>query len=302
MNRNKPFYLILGSISIVAAVLLTYVITRNELGTVSNSITEQIRQIRDNNLHNRLTQPYGKIEIPAEIYIGLTQSDNIKKPVEIAISAVSLISVQSGKIVLLRPQAGTDTRDEEVLWSGTPDDIVDETIFYDAGYMSEGKHQLIAAFEFSPDYESSQSLVVTGALYLDVRDKGILSSNVSFDQIKRDELYNELERRVIADIKPQLKNADSKTLSQEMAVMESIEPGIIKRKILELKETNVDVARRIQEIHTFEESQEKDSEQVILSGNFQPDAEDAAVSVSAPVRYGPQAYEEDVPIPEEFRN
>ena len=302
MNRNKPFYLILGSIFVITAFIFTYVITQIDLGASSESITEQVRQIRDTNLHNRLSQPYGKIEVPAEVYIGLVQSDNPKQSVEIAVSAVSLIPVHSGKIVLLKPLAGIDSRHEEVLWSETPDDFVDETFFYEIGYLPEGKHQFAAAFEFEPDSDKSQPLVVTGALYLDVRDTEILSSNVSFDQIKRVELYKELEKRVMADMKPQLSNADLKTLSEEMAVMESIEPDIVKRKIQELIETDPDVARRIQEINTFEEGQEKYSEQKILSDDLQPELEDTVFPVSVPMRFGPPAYEEEVPIPEEFRN
>ncbi len=286
---------------VVIAIFFTYVITQNDAGTSINSITEQIRQIRDTSLHNRLSHPFGKIEIPAEVYIGLVQSDNPQKPVEIAVSAVSLIPVHSGRIILLTPQAGADSRHEEVLWSGTPDDFVDETFFHEVGYLPEGKHQFAAAFEFEPDSDKSQPLVVTGGLYLDVRDTEILSSNVSFDQIKRMELYKELERLVMADMKPQLRNADSKTLSREIAVMESIEPGIIKRKVQELKETDPDVARRIRELNTYEEGQEKYSESKILSGDLRSVTEDAIVPVLVPRRYGPPAYEVEVPIPEEFR-
>jgi len=83
-----------------------------------------------------------------------------------------------------------------------------------------------------------------------VRADKILSSNVSFRQIERLELYRELEDRVLRSLNPGLATAGPETMAHYRELMETASPGLIKSKIAELRATDPSVARRIMELNT----------------------------------------------------
>jgi hypothetical protein len=133
----------------------------------------------------------------------------------------------------------------ETLWAGTPADFVTQSDVYKVNALPVGQYCFTAAFEFTPSGEDAEMIGTSQSLYLDVRPAGILSSNVSFEQIQRLELRGELERRILASLKPGLAVASEEATAAELARLEAADPGFFDRKIAELKAADPDVARRI---------------------------------------------------------
>jgi hypothetical protein len=298
MTKPKLMYLIAASVLITSFIAVLYVTAKSSPAAQRDSVTEQAKKVRDTRLKEKLSRPYGKIEIPAEVYADIVQSELPRKAVEIIISASTLIPARTGKIVLIKRQEGAEAKSEEILWSGNIAGLVDKTLFYKAGTLPEGRYQYTAVLDFETTGDTSRQLIAEASLYLDVRRNEILYSNVSFDQIYRDELYKELEKKVLVGMRPQLKNADSKRLNQEIIVLEQIEPGVIERKIHELISSDPAIARRAEELNTtYEEPAQSPvslalSSQVQLDVNNIPDSRRSSLPVS----------DEPAPIPEEFRN
>jgi hypothetical protein len=199
---------------------------------------------------NPLAKPHGKIRPPADLSIDLAAAQDVGSPVTVVVTATSQIPVSRGVITLNVPAVGAEPARSEVLWSGTPSGFVSETLEYVGDVLPPGRYQLVAVFEFAPTGENVQSLAVSTSLYLDVRPEKILSSSVSFDQIRRVELWTELEDRVLLSMRPRLATAAPQTKARELALMEARDPGLIARKIAELKLSDPDVARRIMELNT----------------------------------------------------
>jgi hypothetical protein len=195
--------------------------------------------------------PFGKIEWPAEVFVDLA-SGAAGAPVTMIVSAFSKIPAASATLTLRIPPIGDEPATIEVLWTGTPSRNIDQTAEYVGDVLPEGKYKFVAVLEFTPDRENAHTLTVSRSLYLDVRSTTVLSSNVSFDHIKRIELWAELEKRVLLNLRPRLAGADPQTLAHERELIEASDPGIIARKIAELKATDLDVARRIAELNRTE--------------------------------------------------
>ena len=298
MSKLKSLYLIAASVFIIAAVVTICAALQLSHGVQGDSVLEQAKLVRDAHLKEKLSRSYGKFEIPAEVYIGLAQSENLRKPVEIIISASTMISANLARIIMIKPKTGSEPEQKETLWADTPDGLVDKTFVYNAGILPTGKHQFNVVLEFLTGSDNSKFLLAAGSLFLDVRPDGILSSNVSFDQIERLELHKELEKRVLVSMKPQLMSADAKRLSLEKTAMENKDPGIIDRKIQELIVSDPDIARRVEEINMTVDESVQSSELFTLSSQLLPDMND-----STPLggNYAPIS-DVQVPVPDEFRN
>lgn len=212
---------------------------------------------------NRANHPYGKIELPAELSIGLEQGDSAADAVTIKVAASSLVPVDSGVLTLMVPDIGTEPNRTEVLWAGTPADFVSETGVYKMDALPVGQYCFTVAFEFTPRGADADTIGISQSLYIDVRDTGILSSNVSFEQIRRLELRRELERRILASLKPRLRVASEQAIDDELARLEAADPGFLDRKIAELKATDPEVARRILELN---ERQAEVREETVRAG------------------------------------
>ncbi len=198
---------------------------------------------------NRPYHPYSKIELPAELSIGLGQGDSAGEAITITVAASSLVPVDSGVLTLMVPNVGAESNHTEVLWAGTPADFVTESAVYTVDALPVGRYCFTVAFEFTPQGEDADKIAISQSLYLDVRDTGILSSTVSFEHIQRLELRRELERRILATYRPGLHIAGEQAVDDELARLEAADPGFLDRKIAELKATDPDVARRILELN-----------------------------------------------------
>ncbi len=295
MHKPKSSYL-LASIFITIVFAVVYITLQSSQKSQRDSVIEQAKLTRDSHMKERLSRPYGKIEIPAEVYVDLIEPENPRKPVEIVISTATLSPVRFARIVLIKPQTGSEPEYKVTLWESLINEVVDKTMVYDAGKLSVGKHQFNVMMEFLTDSENSKILLAADSLFLDIRQTEILSSNVSFGQIERLELRKELERRVLVAMKPQLKNASSKILAQESMALEEIEPGIIDRKIQELIDSDPDIAQMVEEINEAIEEPVA-SQFMTLSSQLQPDVNETPALGG---NYKPIS-DIEVPVPDEFR-
>ncbi|UCF14503.1 MAG: hypothetical protein JSW59_13900 [Phycisphaerales bacterium] len=198
----------------------------------------------------RVFRHYGKLRLPAEIFVDLLRPERAGDPAAILISASSQVPASSGVITLRLPDIGQEPGRIEILWAGAPSDLIVEQKQYVLPALPVGKYHFVGILEFTPDREDADKLGVSDSLYLDVRADKILSSNVSFRQIERWELYRELEQRVLASLYPGLETADAETMSRYRDLIEATSPGLIESKIAELRATDPEVARRIAEVNS----------------------------------------------------
>ena len=236
VSRKFVFLLLLAGVS-VSAMLLCYAGTKQHRATSIQPPDEQNQQSQDTMQQRKVPKRYSKPTVPAEVSMELEDSSNPGGPVTIFVSASSQIPVGSGTITLKVPPVGEIPAETLVLWSGAPSDFVAETVEYVIDVLPVGEYRFGAIFEFTPDSENAGTLYASKTLYLDVRPDKILSSNISFDQIKRIQLWNELEEQVRTDLR-----TTSRSISLQAA--KPLDKDFIASRIAELRESDPDVARR----------------------------------------------------------
>jgi hypothetical protein len=186
---------------------------------------------------------------PVELSLGLAEPVEAGAPVTLAVSVSSWVPISSGVLTLRVPEITGEPNRTEVLWAGTAAEGVAEAIQYPAGILPPGRHEFAAILELTPAGDNAQEITLSQCLYLDVRPTAILSSNVSFEQIQRVELRQELERRIALSLTPELAVASEDAVARELTRLEAADPGIVDRRIEELKATDPEVARRILELN-----------------------------------------------------
>lgn len=203
-------------------------------------------------LRTHSPRPYGKMTVPAELFVDLIQPERNNEPVSIIVSATSAVPASAGTITLKVPDIGTQPGRAEVLWAGAPSDFIAEAHEHLLPPLPVGRYKIVAILEFTPDRENAAALLLSKSLYLDVKTDRVASSNVSFRQIDRLELYRELEERVLRDLNPGLAAADSEAIARYRDLIEAVSPGLITYKIAELQTADADIARRIREMNRTE--------------------------------------------------
>ncbi len=296
MVSRKSMFILLVTIGGISAMVLVYFVGQRCRAIPRRPSYIQVHLNQDKLRKSQFPESHGKIKVPAEIFIDLAQTDSIGDPVAIIVSASSLIPASSGVITLRVPQIGTEPNSTEVLWSGTPSGFVAETAEYMVDALPVGKYRFIAIFEFTPNRENAEKLVLSKSLYLDVRPATILSSNISFDHIERVELWMELEERVLMSLRSELKTAGPKTMANKMADIEALAPGIITRKIAELRLTEPDVARRIMELNRLKTDTTEGPDAAEPSQKVQPDTEGEPLRRPSRRYRGRPAFERTVPV------
>jgi hypothetical protein len=294
-------FVLLVTIGGISAIVLAYVSCQRCRAVRGQPSYNQSNLIKDTQEESQMAESYGKIRLPADISIDLIQTEDMGAPVTIVVSASSKVAVSSGVVTLKVPQIDGEPNDTTVLWSGNPFGLVDETAEYVVNALPVGTYRFIAVFEFTPDSENAERLALSKSLYLDVRPTTILFSNVSFNHIKRTELLTELEKRVLIDLRPELKTADERTVAGEIADLKARDPGIIARKIAELAAVDPNIARRILELHREKVDISVDPNEVESANKDLPDANSEPVRSSMPSAEGKPTVEEPVPVPEELR-
>ena len=259
MAKRISIFLFLAAIVCISAIVLVYSGGRGDSMTSKEKTNDQITTNREITEESQFTLSYGKIKLPAEISIELVETEDAGDTISIIVSAQSKIPISSGTVTLKVPDTGTEAARTEELWSGTPSDLVDETIEYVRDALPEGRYRFIAIFEFTPDYEGAEEFGKSRSLYLDVRPDKILSSNISFAQLKRVEFRKELEKRILMSMKPELETSGPKLMAAEIANLKALDPDIMDRKIAELAVADPEVARMMMELNRVgdEESPEQ---------------------------------------------
>jgi len=255
------------------------------------SSSEQALPERDARHQSPKVHRFGKITVPAEVSLDLAGSSQPGGPVTLVVSATSEIPVGSGTLTLKVPQIDEVPAEKLVLWSAAPSDFVDETAEFVIDVLPEGQYHFGAIFEFMPEGENAAELFTSKSLYLDVRPDKILSSNVSFKQIKRIELWNELARRVTTDLKQSSRAAGLKTTAR---AAETLDRDVIARRIAKLKASDPDVAHRIMELNRVKAAPAGQSDSVEQSENAEPATRRRYIR-NQPISDRP------VPVPERFR-
>lgn len=302
MISRKSVFLLLVTAAGVSAILLCYAGVKRYRVMPARPLDDLSYRSQDKLQQRKTPKPHGKITIPAEISIDLASPSNPGGPVTIIVSASSQIPVGSGILTLKVPPVGEIPAGAELLWSGAPSDFVAETVEYTVDALPVGKYRFIAIFEFTPNRENAKRLVLSKSLYLDVRPTTIFSSNVSFNHIKRVELWRELEERVAASLRPGSTTTGPKTMANKIADIEALAPGIIASKIAELRLTDPDVARRIMELNRIESDTTGESENQGYIESVKSSFDDEIKKAKSRTFHGQPASEREVPVPEELKN
>jgi len=286
VSRKVVFLLLFAGVS-VFGMLLCYAGIKQHQATHTQLLDEPNCQTQDVMQQEKVPKRHTKITVPSEVSMDLADASNPGGPVTILISASSLIPVGSGAITLKVPPVGEIPAETLVLWSGTPSDFVAESVEYVIDDLPTGEYRFGAIFEFTPDCENAGKLYASKSLYLDVRPDKILSSNVSFDQIKRIELWNELEQRVRTELR-----TSSRSIS--LQAVKPLDKDIIASRIAELRASDPDVARRIMELNRVKTAPAKESESIEQNEQSQHDIQHMRVRNQA-------VLDRAVPIPEKFK-
>lgn len=298
---KSPKFIIILCVTIVALSIFGLVSIRGQKDDTlgAKKTVDQTVLYRDIFDKGKIPQIYGKIKIPAELSFELSPNEDSEAPVTFVMSALSAIPIDSGKISLKIPQIGSEQAGSIELWSGTPLDFVNESLQYMIDDLPVGTYKFVLVFEFEPLAEEPKTLAVSKSLYLDVRPTKILSSNVSFQHIKRLELMKEFHQRVLEDMRSELENADAKTKAREIAAIESFDPELIVRKIEQLKTSDPYLARRIMELNKIEIDSTGESDSRVFIESAEPDLNEGQKAPSG-IFYNQPAIVQEVPVPEEL--
>jgi hypothetical protein len=134
-----------------------------------------------------------KVKLPAEIVLELIKPVKLNQALTLIITAESRIPFNTGNIYLIVPPIGSEQSKEVLIWTDSSDTPTIKKIEYNIQNLPIGKYQFRATFDFYPKDGASQIMRVGSKLFIDVRSDAILSSNISFNNIKRLELKRELE-------------------------------------------------------------------------------------------------------------
>ncbi len=157
-------------------------------------------------------ETHGKIKLPAEVILELDQPANPGEPLILIVSAISKVPFNSGQITMTLPPTDTEPSRDILLWSGSADNPLTQTIKHNISVLSVGTYQFRVTFEFTPQSNRAQVMRVSKKLYIDIQSDAIQSSNISFTHIKRLELKKELDRRGLSG----LPAAQQKTLASDL--------------------------------------------------------------------------------------
>lgn len=288
MISRKYVILLFVATVCISALLLCYAGAKQQQATSVQFLDNRDCRSQDPVQQKKTPKRYGKITIPAEVTMELADSLNPGGPVTIVVSASSQIPVGSGTITLKVPPVEEIPAETQVLWSGNPSDFVAESVEYVVDSLPAGEYHFAAIFEFTPDSENAEKLFASKSLYLDVRPDKILSSNVSFDQIKRIELWNELEQRVRTELR-------TSTRSISLQAAKPLDKDIIASRIAQLRVSDPDIARRIMELNRVKTAPAGES------GALKQNEESQLKEILRGIHNRP-VKEREVPIPDRYRD
>ncbi len=293
MASRKSIGIVLVAIASVTALSLAYVAAQDARDTDSCRALQRTYVNVDAGRKELPAGAHGKIAPPAEILVEVADAGEIAGPVSLAIHATSLVPVRSATISITASQVGAEPEPAELLWSNVAAGIVTENFAYTTDPLPAGEYRCTVVFEFVPDRADAQALLVAESLCLDVGPDTVHSSVVSFSHIKRVQLLQELENRALVNLKPQLARADRKTMARERTSIEARQPGAIDKKITQIRATDPDIARRIEQLNRIKDEPDTDTKKNITALS---ETENELAVLSSPPRGGPPAQEVAAPI------
>jgi hypothetical protein len=214
---------------------------------------------RDTPMRTRLSQPYGKLRVPAELFVDLIQPAHASDPVSIIVSASSTVVASSSLITLRIPEIAGEADRTEVLWFSDSSNVISESLKYTMPPLPKGRYHFVAVIELTPDHKGAEPLILSESLYVDIRAEEILSSNVSFRQIERLALYRQLQARAVENLSPGSGSGTINTTGSHYEQMTMLNPNQIEKEIDRLKATDPDIARQIMALNSTEADTESDS-------------------------------------------
>jgi len=170
---------------------------------------------------------HAKIQLPAGITLELAEPTTPGQPLIFLVTVTSKIPLSTGSVTLTIPPIGTEPSHNIVLWSGSADAPTTRSLEYTIPALPTGKYEFRVSFQLTPTSEGAGTIRVGQNLYVDARTTSILSSNVSFTQIRRLELKNELERRGLSTMPETQQKAlapDLKRQIEELGRLEIVTP------------------------------------------------------------------------------
>lgn len=253
MASRKSIGIVLVAIASVTALSLAYVVAPGARDTGADPASQRTYVDVDAGRKELPAGTHGKITPPAEILVEVADAGEVAGPVSLAIHATSLVPVRSATVTIAVSQVGVEPEPVESLWSTVTAGIVTETIEYTTDPLPTGEYRFTVVLEFVPEGADAQAMLVAESLCLDIRPDTVYSTMVSFKHIKRIELLQELEDRALVSFKPQLARADRKTMTRERAKLEAHNPNALDKKIAQIKATDPDVARRIEQLNRIDD-------------------------------------------------
>ncbi len=224
----------------------------------------------DTPMRTRLSFPYGKLRVPAELFVDLIQPAQMGDPVSIMVSASSMVGTSSSLITLRAPEIAGAPAHTKVLWSGEASPVISESLRYSMPPLPKGQYHFIAVIEFTPDREGAEPLVLSESLFVDVRAEEMLSSNVSFRQIERVALYRKLQARAVDNLSSGSGRGTKNMTGGHYEQMTILNPDLVDMEIARLKATDPDIARQIMALNSSRSDSESDSHTAERSEQSRP--------------------------------
>ncbi|MCP4451430.1 MAG: hypothetical protein GY809_08215, partial [Planctomycetes bacterium] len=167
-TRTSTFSLWL-TITTVALLIAGCGSERQNGTNLSRPTLEETYVRRDKPVRARLSRPYGKMTVPAELFVDLIQPAHTGDPVSMMVSASAMAGTSSSLITLRVPEIARAPARTEVLWSAEASPVISESLKYAMPPLPKGRYHFVAVIEFTPDREGAEPLVLSESLFVDVR-------------------------------------------------------------------------------------------------------------------------------------
>lgn len=164
MTTRKSAFLLLVMFGGISTIIFGSCGDKGNTAVGNRPAAEQSSSPREVTIKRQSPRPYGKLKVPAGLFVDLVEPERSSDPVSIIVSASTDVSASSGAITLRIPTIGAEEGRTELLWSGAPSDFIAEAKEYLVGPLPVGKYHFVAILGFTPDRENAQELVVSESL------------------------------------------------------------------------------------------------------------------------------------------
>lgn len=182
-----------------------------------------------------------KPTLPINVQVSLISPPAPDADQVVQIVTSTSVAVDSGMLGLAFSKSGNqEVPGKNILWEGVLEKGGSVTKTFDLQKLSPGKYKVQVWFRCSSTTPPKRNMRVAQSLFVDVRESEILTSTVSFNQIKRQELKHRLEELGV-DIKQTTKEqlrAAHPHLVEEIEKL-NLQDAIIEQGIEKQKEKQI---------------------------------------------------------------